>query len=188
MICSCYSMNSICSGLSGTRPLRVPRAAVAGQAGTSLQNMTATKKCYKCLESKLITEFHAHPNTKDGLLGKCKACAARDTRDHYRMHKVDPEWVVRNRAIKRARAVRCPRPKTKRDPEVSRNYYQRNKDKFRAHQRAARAETKGIIVSPGACEWCGLNIAKLEKHHEDYSKPLQVTWLCRACHATTWRK
>jgi hypothetical protein len=31
-----------------------------------------------------------------------------------------------------------------------------------------------------ACENCGATYA--EKHHGDYSRPLDVIWLCRACH------
>lgn len=30
------------------------------------------------------------------------------------------------------------------------------------------------------CSECGAETA--EKHHHDYSKPLEVTWLCRPCH------
>ena len=32
------------------------------------------------------------------------------------------------------------------------------------------------------CELCGDDSA--EMHHEDYNKPIEVNWLCRACHLT----
>lgn len=35
-------------------------------------------------------------------------------------------------------------------------------------------------VKKEACEKCGSMF--VEAHHEDYSKPLQVRWLCRRCH------
>lgn len=33
---------------------------------------------------------------------------------------------------------------------------------------------------PQPCEKCGET--KVEMHHEDYDKPLEVIWLCRICH------
>lgn len=30
------------------------------------------------------------------------------------------------------------------------------------------------------CESCG--VEKAEMHHDDYSKPIDIRWLCRACH------
>lgn len=50
----------------------------------------------------------------------------------------------------------------------------------------ARTATKGAIkrgelVRPDACEGCGLEV-KLQVHHPDYRKPLEIEWLCAPCH------
>jgi hypothetical protein len=31
------------------------------------------------------------------------------------------------------------------------------------------------------CEACG-SASHIQAHHEDYSNPLEVNWLCRSCH------
>jgi hypothetical protein len=38
---------------------------------------------------------------------------------------------------------------------------------------------RGIVIKQPCCK-CDNPIA--EAHHEDYSKPLDVMWLCRSCH------
>ena len=43
------------------------------------------------------------------------------------------------------------------------------------------AVRKGDLIVPNKCKRCNKK-KKLEAHHEDYSKPLEVTWLCRQCH------
>lgn len=40
---------------------------------------------------------------------------------------------------------------------------------------------KGRIVRPSICEECKRE-CKPQGHHPDYSKKLEVRWLCRACH------
>ena len=41
-------------------------------------------------------------------------------------------------------------------------------------------------LKPEPCEGCG--DPKAQKHHDDYSKPLEVRWLCVNCHILLHRK
>lgn len=51
----------------------------------------------------------------------------------------------------------------------------------RAHQAVARAIQRGELTRPDTCSECGRE-ARIIAHHEDYSKPLDVQWLCPQCH------
>jgi hypothetical protein len=48
-----------------------------------------------------------------------------------------------------------------------------------AHQAVAKALRRGDLVRQ-PCEVCGAE--KTVAHHDDYSKPLDVRWLCRSDH------
>ena len=57
--------------------------------------------------------------------------------------------------------------------------------KHRARQ-TARARVcyhvkKGNLIKPVVCSICG-NEERIYAHHEDYSKPLEVMWVCMDCH------
>jgi hypothetical protein len=41
---------------------------------------------------------------------------------------------------------------------------------------------KGHLVRPAKCEQCGSEGKKIEAAHYDYTKPLDVRWLCIPCH------
>jgi hypothetical protein len=45
----------------------------------------------------------------------------------------------------------------------------------------AAALRDGRLTRPDACEQCGIE-GKPQAHHHDYSKPLEVEWLCERCH------
>ena len=49
---------------------------------------------------------------------------------------------------------------------------------------AYRAFQRAKMRPPMACEQCGgkHEYDALQAHHDDYSKPLEVRWLCRSCH------
>lgn len=50
-----------------------------------------------------------------------------------------------------------------------------------------RATIEGRIKRPNICSICH-KYCKPESHHRDYSKPLEVIWLCRKCHLEEHRK
>lgn len=56
-----------------------------------------------------------------------------------------------------------------------------NKHKVAAHTKLARAIKRGDLKRISVCEKCDSRNC-VDAHHHDYSKPLDVHWLCRACH------
>lgn len=73
--------------------------------------------------------------------------------------------------------------------EKSRLYYRlwmkewrnKNPEKDRAHYMMNGAVRYGRLHRAPNCEVCGI-ACKTEGHHEDYSKPLEVKWVCKQCH------
>lgn len=57
---------------------------------------------------------------------------------------------------------------------------------FKASQKVTDAVRSGKLIRPENCSLCGM-IGKIEGHHADYSKPLEVIWVCRKCHMAIHR-
>ena len=55
------------------------------------------------------------------------------------------------------------------------------KFKTAAKNKLDYAVRKGLIKRPKRCSNCP-NTGRIEGHHEDYSKPFEVDWLCVSCH------
>ncbi len=53
--------------------------------------------------------------------------------------------------------------------------------KIRANGLINMRVRRGSIKRPEACTKCG-KPGKVDGHHDDYSKPGEVQWLCRSCH------
>lgn len=69
---------------------------------------------------------------------------------------------------------------------VSRQYVHQvmNPEKFAARQQVFTAIRTGKLERPTTCQACG-GLGAVEAHHDDYSKPLEVEWLCVPCHKQT---
>lgn len=53
-------------------------------------------------------------------------------------------------------------------------------EKAAAHDAVRNARLRGALT-PQPCEVCGAT-EDIHAHHDDYSKPLEVRWLCARCH------
>ena len=117
------------------------------------------KRCFKCGKVKPLDEFYAHPQMGDGHLNKCKECARADAKEHREAH---PE----------------------RDLETRVRACAKNPSHKNAAMAVDAALRSGRLKRPERCQGCGRSGSetRLSAHHYDYTRPLDVIWLCAACH------
>lgn len=151
----------------------------------------ARKMCFKCGVDKALTEFYRHPQMADGHLNKCKECNKRDVRenrakrvDYYRAYdkkRFQDDPRVRDRHLRYAAT-----PEGKKALQRAKAFWQkRNPEKRAAHVILGNAVKSGKIKKPRKCSKCGLVPDKkrhIHAHHHDYTKPLDVEWICVWCH------
>jgi hypothetical protein len=129
------------------------------------------KQCYECGEVKSLSDFPYHPDMKDGHLNLCKLCNRRRARQCY-ANSIE-RYHINDK-------------KRSQDPIRKINKLQYAKDSRKKHPERYKATTMlNNAVRDGRikrlpCRICGN--PKSEGHHSNYSKPLEVDWLCFACH------
>ena len=78
-----------------------------------------------------------------------------------------------------ARKWRKENPKTHLDRIMK--YTRLNPEKKKARSIVEMGINSGRLIRPSVCSNC-FNEGRIDAHHPDYSKPLEVIWLCRSCH------
>jgi NMD protein affecting ribosome stability and mRNA decay len=125
------------------------------------------KTCFKCGAEKDESEFYRHPRMADGLLGKCKECTKIDSTAH-----------------RNANLERCREFDRKRGARQTSDYHRRYRKRFPAKHKATSMVNNAIRdgkMRLMPCEVCGSD-DRPHAHHDDYSAPLNVRWLCPAHH------
>lgn len=126
------------------------------------------KNCSRCQKVLELGSFYKDKQKKEGLMSHCKNCdrlLRRERRakypETYRLR--DRRYYAKHKSEKVA---------------YLRDWRSRNSIKVTAHQAVRSALRRGLLTK-SVC-FCGE--VRVDAHHEDYSKPLEVLWLCRTHH------
>ena len=157
------------------------------------------KKCSKCLLDKDENCFFRKSKKENNLESACKECRKKRTllhrinfpeiwkeknRRRYLKRKHNPEYVKKTKeyisknkstiyAYQKSWALKN---KEKRSL-VMKKWESNNSHKKKAHVEVRKAIKNGLLIRMDC--FCG---KKAHAHHEDYSKPLDVVWLCAFHH------
>jgi len=125
----------------------------------------------------------------DGHLGKCKECTRRDSINN-RVKNIDYyiEYDRKRASLPHRKLLRKKYSETNAGKESSRrntiSYRKGNLIKYKAHNIVGNA-LRDKKIFKGLCEVCGSSF--VHGHHDDYTKPLEVRWLCPT-HHKQWHK
>ena len=132
------------------------------------------KMCFKCGAEKPLDDFYVHIRMRDKHLNKCKECtkldasrARKENEDYYRAYD-----SARGKLPHRVLSVQ---KATKRKRQNIPGYQS-------AHNAVARALKSGSLQRK-SCEMCGRE-SDVIAHHDDYTMPLAVMWLCPVHHVS----
>lgn len=116
------------------------------------------KQCGRCKESKQLECFNKSKYSKTGYRSQCKECMKKE-RERLSLHY--KEW--------------------RQSPEKKAWYAEYRKKRYEADKLKVKARNAARALERLPCEVCGISNG-IEAHHDDYSKPLDVRWLCVAHH------
>lgn len=147
------------------------------------------KPCKQCGQDVRLADYYRHPRTADGYLAVCKSCHRANVKsnraanvEYYR--EFDRARAnLPHRVAAREAYAQTPEGKAA-GGRAKRRYTERNPVKRAAVNKVNNALRDGQLTRQ-PCEVCGAERA--QAHHDDYSKPLDVRWLCTTHHAE-WHK
>lgn len=139
--------------------------------------MTSYRKiCCTCKESLPGSAFYYRASTSDGCSSSCSNCER-----NYARKRLQENPKIRARVREQARKRHITPEGMESYRISSAKYTMKHRAKKNAHRRLGYAIRTGKLSKPTECSKCG-DVGRIEGHHEDYSKALDVTWLCISCH------
>lgn len=117
-----------------------------------------------------------------GELKRCNACGVEKPLSEYYFNHGKPMNVCKEcwkAQVKRRRQEHPERELQTRLKTCAKK--PNHKNAYMAVDAALRC---GVLIKPEVCYGCGCSNTehRIEAHHHDYAKPLEVIWLCTPCH------
>ena len=109
-----------------------------------------------------------YSKTANGIKARLKASRKYREDNRIKCNEWSKEWKIKNR---------------EKDREYKKTYAFKYPEKRKAKNLLNSAIRWGKMKRGKCCEQCGVETV-CDGHHEDYSKPYNVIWLCRQCHNT----
>jgi ribosomal protein S27AE len=144
------------------------------------------KTCRECGIEKPLDQYYKHKAMADGHLNKCIECVKSRVKK-YSLENVDRirEYSAKKAKLPKYVAARKEYAKSEAGKLAHKRalqaYRERYPIKAAAHGIVQYAIREGRITKQEICSECG-STKKIEAHHDDYSKPLDIRWLCEDCH------
>lgn len=143
-----------------------------------------TYTCKVCNVTSDVAEFYK------SITSRCKECHKAKVREnraenveYYRSYdakrfKEDPKVKARHKRYQATEAGKESIKKTRRA------WLNKNPVARAAHIILGNAVKRGDMVKPKFCSRCGKHdkSRNIHAHHHDYSRPLDVEWICAKCH------
>lgn len=154
--------------------------------------MAETKVCLGGCDSaaKPLSAFYQHSQMADGYLNYCKECVRRRVRRYAAANPEKIRLLTREKHRRpeyRAKEVEWNRGHPEARQRIRLRWAKANGEKRKAQQMVGNAVRDGKIKKLKSCQECG-RTSGIEAHHPNYSKPLEVVWLCTECHGKTRHK
>ena len=138
-----------------------------------LPDTVKSKICTDCRKRRPIAEFSPRYGVRRA---RCARCSAK----YEQRRRTDPVWSSRFKIAERKRNRTLERRTYDKTRKLGQSTLIR-----RAHYAVNNALTRDKLKRK-PCEVCGNK--KSQAHHDDYSKPLVVRWLCQVHHSEHHRK
>ena len=138
------------------------------------------KRCLDCGVEKEIEGFYKHSKMADGHLNKCIECVKARVKKHRSNNPEKLQAYEKQRSKSKKRIDQLKKYASSQKGKIShkralQNYRERYPMKYAAQIMFGNAVKNGKITRVEECSECGSR-EKIEGHHDDYTKPLEVRW------------